>query len=112
MGVHKGLVALVGGMAVLIVIGLIAVAWGLVSKSGGAGFSGIADSGPSERFGNVDVSLADGESILSALPSAGRVVVHIQSRQGPERLVILDPATGKITGQFTFKVPEPVPDRK
>ena len=105
MGVHKGLVALVIGMAVLIVIGLIAVAWGLVSKSGDAGFSGAVDRGPAGSFGNVDVPLADGESILSALPSAGRVVVHIQSRQGPERLVILDPVTGGITGQFTFKAP-------
>ena len=105
MGVHKGLVALVVGMAVLIVIGLVAVAWGLVSKSGDAGFSGIVNGGPAGSFGNVDVPLADGESILSALPSAGRVVVHIQSRRGPERLVILDPVTGGITGQFTFKVP-------
>ena len=105
MGVHKGLVALVVGMAVLIVIGLIAVAWGLVSKSGDADFSGIVDGGPAGSFGNVDVPLADGESILSALPSAGRVVVHIQSRQGPERLVILDPVTGRIAGQFTFKAP-------
>ncbi len=105
MGVHKGLVALVIGMAVLIVIGLIAVAWGLVSKSGEAGFSGIVNGGPAGTFGNVDVPLADGESILSALPSAGRVVVYIQSRQGPERLVILDPVTGGITGQFTFKAP-------
>ncbi len=105
MGVHKGLVALVVGMAVLIVIGLIAVAWGLVSKSGDADFSGIVNGGPAGSVGNVDVPLADGESILSALPSAGRVVVHIQSRQGPERLVILDPVTGGITGQFTFKTP-------
>ena len=105
MGVHKGLVALVAGMAVLIVIGLIAVAWGLVSKSGDADFSGIVKNGPAGSFGNVDVSLAEGESILSALPSAGRVVVRIRSRQGPERLVILDPVTGRITGQFTFKVP-------
>ena len=71
MGVHKGLVALVAGMAVLIVIGLIAVAWGLVSKSGEAGLSGIVNGGPAGAFGNVDVPLADGESILSALPSAG-----------------------------------------
>ena len=105
MGVHKGLVALVIGMAVLIAIGLVAVAWGLVSKSGEAGLSGIAGGGPAGSFGNVDVPLAGGESILSALPSAGRVVVHIQSRQGPERLVILDPVTGRITGQFTFKAP-------
>ena len=105
MGVHKGLVALVAGMAVLIVIGLVAVAWGLVLKSGDADFSGAVNGGPAGSFGNVDVPLADGESILSALPSAGRVVVHIQSRQGSERLVILDPVTGGITGQFTFKVP-------
>ncbi|MDE0538863.1 MAG: hypothetical protein OXH94_09075 [Rhodospirillales bacterium] len=112
MGVHKGLVALVIGMAVLIGAGLIAVAWGLVSKSGDAGLSGTAGGGPAGSFGDVDVPLADGESILSALPSAGRVVVHIQSREGPERLVILDPVTGGITGQFTFKAPQAAPGGK
>ena len=112
MGVHKGLVALVVGMAVLIAAGLIAVAWGLVSKSGDAGLSGIAGGGPAGSFGNVDVPLAGGESIVSALPSAGRVVVHIQSRQGPERLVILDPVSGKVAGQFTFKAPRPAPGGK
>ncbi len=112
MGVHKGLVALVIGMAVLIAVGLIAVAWGLVAKSGDAGVSGVADGGPAESFGDVNVPLADGESILSALPSAGRVVVHIQSRRGPERLVILNPVTGGITGQFTFKAPRPAPGGK
>ena len=99
-------------MAVLIAVGLIAVAWGLVSKSGDAGVSGIADGAPAGSFGNVDVPLADGESVLSALPSAGRVVVHIQSRRGPERLVILDPVTGRVTGQFTFKAPRPAPGGK
>ena len=99
-------------MAVLIAAGLIAVAWGLVAKSGDAGVSGIAGGGPAGAFGNVDVPLAGGESIVSALPSAGRVVVHIQSREGAERLVILDPVTGRVTGQFTFEAPRPAPGGK
>ena len=102
----KGLVI---GMGILIVLGIIAVAYGIYMKVGKSGEQApAAVDTPSvplsggEAF-TSDIALADGERLLSVEYPDGRIALRIASDDGSERIILLNAATGAVTGTVKVK---------
>lgn len=52
------------------------------------------------NFGPRDLGLPAGSSIVSVQPLSGRVLVHARLPDGGTRILLLDPATGGIAGEW------------
>lgn len=52
------------------------------------------------NFGTRDLGLPAGSSIVSVQPLSGRVLVHARLPDGGTRILLLDPATGGIAGEW------------
>lgn len=102
----KAIKALVAFMAILLVAGLAVLGWGLsnTSKSVGKAKPAAAASAPAEQFGALAVPVPAGARIEQTLAVGERVVLRL-SGGGSERLLVLDPAEGKVTGSFVL-IPE------
>jgi hypothetical protein len=97
----KAIKTLVFGMALLLVAGLALLGYGLMTKTGkkpGA----VADS----DFGVVSVPVPAG-SVVQHVGTVGELVVVRLTGSNPERIVVLDPASGKVAGQFVFSPEAP-----
>ena len=109
----KALKVLVIFMTVLLVAGLGLVGYGVVNraphgKPGPAAAGVTANSGPVEEardFGAVEVPVAAGAHIEQMAVAGDRVVLRV-SGAGPERLIVLDPAIGRVAGSFVL-APQP-----
>lgn len=89
--------ALVIFMGVLIVLGIMAVGYGLYLKAGGgktpAPVSATArTAGPAE----LDVKLAPGESIIDVSYPSDRIALRLARPDGAERILLIDAGTGEI----------------
>jgi hypothetical protein len=105
----KGLVAFLG---LLLVIGLGVLGYGLYTKahikgSGSATAAASARSAPAAvaEFGTVQIPLPAGSRVEQMTAVGDRVVLRL-SGAGPERLLVIDPAQGKVAGAFVL-TPEP-----
>ena len=65
--------------------------------------------GPLSGFGTRDLDLPAGSTIVSVQPLEGRVLVHARLADGATRILILDPASGAVTGQWRVDGSAPQP---
>lgn len=84
----KGLVIL---MSLLLVGGVALLGYGLSSRVG-------RSSGGDGAFGTVGLDLPPGSSVEQMAVADGRVVLRLAGPDGQQRLVMLDPATGRHLG--------------
>lgn len=98
----KALKALVIFMTVLLVAGLGLLGWGLATKGERlhrAANAPAAALPATASFGDVAVPLPAGARIEQMAVVGNRVVLRITAADA-ERLVVLDPAAGRVDGQF------------
>ncbi|WP_249209073.1 hypothetical protein [Magnetospirillum sulfuroxidans] len=104
----KAIKALVAFMGVLLVGGLALLGWGLYSQAGKITTKPTRSSVAADDFGAISVPLPAGSRIDQVLVVSDRLVLRVIGG-GPERLVVLDPASGAITGSFVATPEAPVP---
>lgn len=100
----KAIKALVAFMGVLLIAGLAVLGWGLSNTSKSVGKAkpavlGVATAG--EAFGTLAVPVPAGARVEQTLVVGERLVVRL-SGAGGERLLVLDPAEGKVAGSFVL----------
>ena len=91
-------------MSTLLVLALLGTIWGFIRQA--HIFLAAREHPPAPAPAPADVQtgaaatilLAPGARILSATTDAGKLVLHVATRQGSE-VEIIDLATGKLTGQ-------------
>jgi hypothetical protein len=102
----KGLVLFLG---VLLMAGLGVLGYGLYSKAPMKGTPTAAASrgatSPVAEFGQLAVPIPAGSRIEQMVVAGERVVLRL-SGGGPERILVLDPGLGKVSGGFVL-TPEP-----
>jgi hypothetical protein len=100
-GTYRAALAAVIILSVLLVAGLVAVAAGFVRQyrlyqahhAAPIAEASIPDTGAATR-----VILAPGAHIVSAATDSGKLVLHVQTREGGE-VDVMDLATGQLTAQ-------------
>lgn len=101
----KALNALVVVMGVLIVAGLVLVAYGMAKRLGGPGglerAARPADSPPA-AFGDLDLTLPPGSEVVDMVVADRRLVLRVETREGGQRLYVLDPSTGALIGTIAL----------
>jgi hypothetical protein len=99
----RALKTLVAGLGVLIVGGMALLAYGLYMKASDPDFSIFRDDAvevvPAKGFGQVELSLPKGCSIVDVRPDGARIYLHV----GPpipscERVIVIDAADGTVLG--------------
>lgn len=95
----KGLVIFMG---VLLLVGLGLLGYGMSAKVRKPESRPVV---AEARFGAVEVPLPAGSRVEQMVVAGERVVLRVVGG-GPERLVVLDPAAGRVAGSFTL-APEP-----
>lgn len=100
--------ALVIFMGVLIVLGIMAVGYGLYLKAGG-GKSATPASVPARPAGPAElaVKLAPGESIVDVSYPDDRVALRLARPDGAERLLLIDARTGEILSTIRIEPATP-----
>ncbi|CCG40681.1 hypothetical protein [Magnetospirillum molischianum] len=103
----KALKALVIFLGVLIVAGVGLVIYGVSSKVGPKSTppvtTGATTALSSTNFGSVDVALPKGATIEQVFAAGNHIIVRIGTDKGiADRLIVLDPARGQVTGSFVF----------
>lgn len=105
----KAIKALVAFMGVLLIAGLALLGWGLYSQAGKlATKTKSAPVAVTEDFGAVAVPVPAGSRVEQVLVAAERVVLRVTG-PGPERFVVLDPASGAVSGSFVLTPEAPAP---
>ncbi len=87
----RGLKALVIGMAILIAVGLAAVVTRLIDLAASGGSGG-------RSFGEARLGLAPGCRVVEATAGDGRLLLRIGEGAACERVLIVDPASGRVLG--------------
>lgn len=122
----KALKALVIGMGLLIVAGLGGLGWGLYRNTHRAApvaapvaalpsvpvpAEPLASATAEHGFFTVDVPVPEGARLEQVGEAGGRLVLRLSGGEG-DRLVLIDPASGRVTGTVTL-VPRPpaIPSR-
>lgn len=98
----KAVKALVAFMGLLIVAGLGILGWGLSNQAARLG----GGKGAPDAFGAVAVPLPAGARVEQVLGAGERVVLRVTGA-GPDRFVVLDPASGSVAGSFEITVEAP-----
>jgi hypothetical protein len=78
-------------LAVLIVALLVAIAWRIVTLAGGGG-------GSSRGFSETKLGPPAGCRVVEASAGDGRLVLRIGGDGACERVLLLDPASGRVLG--------------
>ncbi len=86
-------VVLVGGFALLI--------YGFATRIPHAHPESARSKQPAGAFGTVAVPVPQGETVMGMVASGGRVVLRLGGTGG-DRLVVLDPSSGRVVGQFVL----------
>lgn len=105
----RALKALVIGMAVLIVLVMGLMAYGLTKKASDPDFTffdfageaapAAAESAPSAPFGDILLPLPPGCRIEDMRPDGGRLFLRVGPPEGAcPRIVVIDLSTGKVLG--------------
>ena len=94
----RALKAMVIGMGVLIIVGVVFLIFAIVQKSG-SGFGGKQTPVASS------VSLPAGAEVVETRVGDKRIVIRLRLADGSGRLIILDSGSGRLIGQtdLTFK---------
>lgn len=92
----KAIKAVVAVMTLLLVAGLGLLGWGLSNQTGKAKRPAPSSG---EGFGTVAVPLPAGARVEQVLAVGDRLVLRLTGT-GPERLLVLDPASGTVAGGF------------
>jgi hypothetical protein len=104
----KTVVALLG---VLLIMGLGLLGYGFYMKARGPGQASGGTPAAVEAgsavtdFGTVRLDLPPGARIVQMEAAGGRIVLRVATPDGHERLLVLDPAQGRVSG--TFLLPSP-----
>ena len=96
-------------MSGLVVLALLGVVWGfirqsqilLAARTKTAAPAMVPSTAPGAA---ATVTLAPGARIVSATTDAGKLVLHVQTKEGAE-IEIIDLATGRLTGQVKTTSP-------
>jgi hypothetical protein len=94
----RGLKALVIGMGILIVAGIVVLIFAIADRAGQ-----LAEPGPS--FAPQTVALPPGAEIVETGIGDGRVVLRLRLADGTGRLVLLDADSGRVTGTIDLQAP-------
>ncbi|MCR6632571.1 MAG: hypothetical protein NVV74_22395 [Magnetospirillum sp.] len=99
----KAIKALVAFMGFLLLAGLALLVYGLMttSKSGGKPRPAASVSAPVAEFGAVAIPVPAGSRVEQTLVVGERVVLRLAGG-GADRLLVLDPAEGKVMGSFVL----------
>ena len=109
---NKGLIATVLGLGVVVAMGLGALITGLIIKAKdpippnpGTKFT---DKRISEQFivnpeEKIDINIPKGFRIKTATSNATHISLHIQNNKGQEGILIVEPGTGKVLGQYIIR---------
>ena len=92
----RALKAMVIGMGVLIIVGVIVLIFAIVQKSG-TGFGGKQTPVVSR------VALPAGSEIVETRVGDKRIVLRLRLANGAGRLIILDSATGRLIGETALR---------
>ncbi|HXP96105.1 MAG TPA: hypothetical protein VN809_05285 [Telmatospirillum sp.] len=100
----KSLKALVIGMGLLIVIGLALLGYGLYRNMGHAPSAkavakGTGDVG--QAYFSVDLPVAAGNRLEQMAVAGDKVILRFSGSDG-ERILVLDPVTGHLTGAISL----------
>ena len=109
---NKGLIATVLGLGVVVAMGFGALITGLIIKAKdpippnpGTKFT---DERISEQFivnpeEKIDINIPKGFRIKTATSNATHISLHIQNNKGQEGILIVEPRTGKVLGQYIIR---------
>jgi hypothetical protein len=92
----RGLKALVIGMGILIIAGVVFLIYAIVEKAGEGGIGGGGAV-------NAEVRLPAGAEIVETRVGDGRVVLRLRLADGSGRLMLIDAVTGKSAGRIDLK---------
>ncbi len=90
----RALKALVIGMGVLIVAGLVVLAYAIVDKAGKPEAASVAQS---------SIFIPKGAEIAETALGEGRIALRLTLADGSGRLILIDAATGRVTGTIELK---------
>lgn len=93
----RGLKALVIGMGVLIVAGLVVVVVTLADRAGE-----LSRTVENAGFGTASLGLPAGSEIVALAPAGDRLAVHVRVPGEGDRIVFVDPASGESRGTLTL----------
>jgi len=106
----KALKILVLFMGAVLVVGFGFLIWGLTGRGSGNAARSVPKAGSiaadAPGFGQIHVPLPTDGKVEQMLPSDGRIAVHV-SGNGGDHIIILDPLTGRVTGEFVFDPARP-----
>ena len=85
-------------MGVLIFAGLAVIALTLVTKVDDEGAGGDMETAADSGFGTVTAGLPPGSRVVDMETAGDRLVLNVRLPDGTERILVLDLATGRITG--------------
>lgn len=92
----RGLKALVIGMGVLIIVGVVFLIYAIVQKAGQGGLDGGA---PVE----AQVALPPGAQVVETRLGDGKILLRLRLADGTGRLIVIDAVSGKPTGRIDLK---------
>ena len=109
---NKGLIAIVLGLGFVVTMGFGALITGLIIKAKdpipsipGTNFT---DKLVSEQFRlnpekKININIPNGFRIKTATSNATHISLHIQNNKGREGILIVEPRTGKVLGQYIIR---------
>ncbi len=105
----RGLKALVIGMGILLVGGLVVLVVAAVQQAGNLSPAPVPASAPTSASAPVEaktaVELPAGAEIVETRVGDGRIVLRLKLADGNGRLVVLDAATGRTAATVELKRP-------
>ena len=112
MTTNKGLIAIVFGLGFVIAMGFGALVTGLIIKAKDPAppipGTKLTDKLVSEQFTlnpeeKINISIPNGFRIKTATSNATHISLHIQNNKGQEGILIVEPGTGKVLGQYIIR---------
>ena len=109
---NKGLIAIVLGLGFVIAMGFGALVTGFIIKSKdpipSIPKSNFSDKSISEQFSlnpteKININIPEGFRIKTATSNATHISLYIHNDQGREGILIVEPRTGKILGQYMIR---------
>ena len=109
---NKGLIAIVLGLGFVIAMGFGALVTGLIIKAIDPAppipTNDFTDKSISEQFSvnpveKININIPEGFRIKTATSNATHISLHIQNNKGQEGILIVEPGTGKVLGQYIIR---------
>jgi hypothetical protein len=90
----RALKALVIGMGVLIVAGIVVLVYAIVDKAGAP---------ETASFAPAEIVIPKGAAVAETALGDGRIALRLRLADGSGRLILIDAATGRVTGTMELK---------